>query len=121
MAMMSEAPSTSNEKVTVEPTAGETLFLAHLSSTYEDERESDEIGENSTEHPNGRKRRGLSIGEELWIVHCKRAEGVDLEPDEKLASSLEKKTKMIMPSNRGVATRAADRIISLRTRNVKIR
>lgn len=56
-------------------TLGEELFLVHLSR----QNGKSEGGEDDIKHP--RRERGLSIGEELWQVHCTRAAAGGLEND----------------------------------------
>jgi hypothetical protein len=113
---MSNAESLDLDKI--ERTAGEKLFLAHLATTSEDYGlESDSQYEFLIQNFTKSKRRGISVGEELWIVHCKRAEGVDLE---KVERREEKARQAASSPVKGIMTRAADRVLSLRTRDVKI-
>lgn len=96
-------------------TVGEEMFLAHLACGQKDDSETTDDGRE--DHVPGRKSRGVSIGEELWIVHCKRAEGVALDDEENMEHSPVKKTKH---EGSTIKTRGANRVLSLRTRTVKI-
>lgn len=115
---MSEAPDGYHA------TAGEELFLAHLAA-QSSATESDVDEYDVSAKPSQRKPRGVSIGEELWMVHCKRAKGVELETDDEkiFQKSPSKKIKASFspsPSSKSIRTRGDDRVLQLRNRDVKV-
>jgi hypothetical protein len=109
--MMSEEPE---ENKNCGKTIGEELFLVHLSR-----KKSDAIGkiEDDVDHDviQRTKEPEMSPGEELWHIHCKRAEGhLDEDyPSKKLRND---KTK----PQKAHKTRLDDRVIRLRNREIKV-
>jgi hypothetical protein len=97
---------------------GEKLFLAHLDSYLEADGDSHHLQKQQTTSEESTSRR-MSIGEELWIVHCKRSEGVvsELEDDNNCEQLLIKKPKIAYNDH---STNVSDREICLRSRNIKI-
>lgn len=102
-------------------TPGEKIFLEHLSSSSSS---TDSI---SQEEGNGMTEmklinvHGVSIGEELWKIHCKRSQGIDFEGDEEVKCPMpNKKTKHLESPGHRISTRGADKVLTLRTRDVKI-
>ena len=110
---MSEAPAGK--------TVGEELFLVHLSRFGKEEpREGDldlDVKQKAHNHT------GMSVGEELWRVHCKRSNGVEFESDEDPAQDAptkkkaKKVTKAVASAKESPST---TKVIHLRNRNVEV-
>jgi hypothetical protein len=97
-------------------TTGEKLFLAHIDSYLNDDEDK---GDHQQQLGNAEESKGrrMSVGEELWIVHCKRSEGVAFESDD---ANQNLHMKKAMLAGLGYSKKATDRVICLRNRNVKI-
>ena len=96
-------------------TVGEELFLVHL-SRYNATGPSGEDFDHEEKEPEPRER-SMSVGEELWRVHCKRNQGVESEEDKSEDEVPAKKAKV----TKGTPPRkkTSSRTINLRNRVVK--
>lgn len=96
---------------------GEKMFLEHLS---EISNFSQEVGNDTTERDANRIGT-MSVGEELWLVHCRRSQGVEFELDEEVKISMPpKEVEHLESSGHRIETRGSDKILHLRNRDVKI-
>jgi hypothetical protein len=99
-------------------TIGEELFLVHLSR-----KKSDTVDENDddddVDHEVFRRTKEpeMSPGEELWHIHCKRAEG-HLDEDYPSKKLCNEKSKTL--PQKAHKTRLDDRVIRLRNREIKV-
>ena len=107
---MSEAP----EKQTV----GESLFLVHLSRTGKDGPREDDYDHEDIRRPF--RSPSMTVGEELWRIHCKRSAGTEFERDEMPdeGESIRKKSKITAASRK--EKMSTTRVISLRNRDVPV-
>ena len=110
---MSEAPSGK--------TVGEELFLVHLSRVGKEGPGVDDLDLDIKQEAHNRT--GMSVGDELWRVHCKRSNGMEFESDEDPAEGTPSKKKVKKATKVVASTKKSPyttKVIHLRNRDVEV-